>query len=129
MSDYRHGTSVALLDVTPDDHVFRPGESFNAAVAFLPQNQLPTVGLQLLVYVGPRGGDKQVFRLYHGVAGHTPDVGSLMFKYTFPANITSNTTFEIGWDQQMQFRWEDALRSFKAKGQQQHLLRTVEAAP
>ena len=125
----QHGSSVALLNVSPDDHVFRPREKFTAVVAYLPQNVFPTAITQLFVYVGPRGGDKQVFKLMNTTPGTDPDAGTLKFEYTFPQDIQcppgGNAVYEIGWDEEMQYTWEDAMKVFKEKGQQQNLLRKL----
>ena len=125
----KHDTSVELLLGPPDDHVFEPGETFHANVAVLPQNHFPTAITQIFLYVGPRGGDKKVYKLINGCPGADPNVQKFEFEYTVPHGIrcdrNNNAILEFGWGEELQYTWEDAMKCFQKKGQEHHLLHTL----
>lgn len=128
----KHDTSVELLIGPPDDYAFEPGETFHASVAVLPQNNFPTAITQIFLYVGPRGGEKKVYKLLDCCPWTDPNVQKFEFEYTVPHCIksdhNSNAIFEIGWGQELQYTWEDAMKCFQEKGQEDHLLHTLPVA-
>lgn len=123
-----HDTSVELLLLGPPGvHVVKPGETIRGTGTFTPQNNFPNAITQILVYVGARGSlGKKVYKLYNDVPGTDPKQQSFEFEYTVPQDFqpggNSIAILEIGWDYEMQYTWEDALKEFKKKGEEAHLL-------
>ena len=128
----KHGTIVELLIGPSDDHVLEPGETFHVNVAVLPQNNFPNALTQLFLYLGPRGGNKQVYKLINTTPGIDPDVRKFDFEYTVPHDIkcarNNNAILEFGWGEELQYTWDDAIKRFQKKGQEHNLLLTLPVA-
>lgn len=101
-----------------DDHIYSAGEKVTFTMAVLPQNQSPTAITQVICYIGPKGGDKQMYPLYNGTPGQSPKAFMKDIEYTvpaFPNNLPKYDGFvlEIGYYSDMQYTMDDATNRFQ----------------
>lgn len=101
-----------------DDHIFTVGEKVKFTMAVLPQNHYPGAITQVLCYIGPKGGSKQIYTLYNGVPGQSPKAFMKDIEYTvpaFPNNLPKNDGFvlEVGYHSDMQYNIDDAKKNFQ----------------
>jgi len=126
-------THVQIVMGPPDNYVFKSGETARFKIALLPLNKCPTAITQIFFYVGQPGKPKQIFKMFNGCPGHNPQVSFHDFEYKIPAwekkDRHHGMLLELGWGQEMQYNWADAMKHFHAKGYKEHWLYTVPVAP
>ena len=124
----KHDTSVELLLLGPPGvNTVKPGETLRASGTFTPQNNFPNAITQILLYIGARGSlGKDVFQLFNTTPGTDPKQQTFEIEYTVPQDFQGDgksiAILEIGWDYEMQYTWDDALKVFKEKGEESNLL-------
>ena len=127
----KHETSLLLEPLA--NRVVKPGEILHLTGVFTPQNTCPTAITQIFFYFGVRGSpDKKVQKLYNGCPGPRHKKQKFDFEYTVPQDLrchpNSIAILEIGWAQEMQYSWEDAVKNFQEKAQDAHLLLSLPVA-
>ena len=101
-----------------DNHIYTPGEKVSFTMAVLPQNHYPNAVTQVLCYIGPKGGNKQIYELYNGVPGKSPKAFMMDIEYTvpaFPNNLPKYYGFvlEVGYHSDLQYTIDDAKKNFQ----------------
>ena len=112
-------TDVDIVAGPDDSHIFFDGERVKFKLAVLPQNHYPTAITQILCYIGPKGGQKQVFELYNRTPGKSPKAFMKDIEYDvpmFPENLPKHDGFvlEMGYFWDMQYSFSDAEKRFRA---------------
>ena len=101
-----------------DDYIYSAGEKVQFTMAVLPQNHYPTAITQVLCYIGPKGGNKQIYPLYNDTPGQSPKAFMKTIEYTvpaFPNNLPRHDGFvlEIGYYTDFQYSMDDAKSNFQ----------------